>query len=454
MLTPPTRGPARRTVLTALGALGAGAALTGCSGMDVSQPQGSGPRTGLTRRRVRLRMGVLPGPTERLWTSALVEDFQKLHPNISVELQASAQITDLRTTVTSAMSGDLPDIMFSSDVLAQSQASKGLLLDLSPYLKDYGHTDGDFIGKIMELGRWEGRQYVLPRGLDQVVVAYNPRLFDSAGLEQPRQGWTWQEFKAAAAKIDGVRKGERYWGTGTVAGWSYGQYPVYVPFMRGWGGDISEADGSRATLDDPRVARGVREMMSYFGRYSTAYAPPPVDPFLSGRAGMNFLARPQVFSLLASPDRMKWAIPFKPGFASFPLFPTPRIGAGMAGWAGTVNTRHPHETAAFLMYTLSARGQRLYAKIAGEVPVRSDLADDPSWQDTMNFDGEIDQRAFTAYGDYQSFPPGNLPLVSNAQMATAVQDALDSVRLGTTTPEEAMRRCNRTVNDTLVGLQQ
>lgn len=429
----------------------AGAAVAGCSGMSTAQPRGEGPLTNVTKRPLTLRMGILPSPNEQAWAQILADDFHKVYPNITVKVEQSAQITDIRTLVTSALSHDLPDIMFSSDVNTQTQSSKGLLLDLTPYMRAYKLKESDFLGKIMKLGQWQGRQFVLPRGLDQVIIAYNPELFRKFGVPEPRLGWKWKEFLHTCKQLQQKQGATQFYAMGTSS--SYTGYPIYVPFMRGWGGDVATPDGKHTTMDTPQVIRGVTEMMNFYGTYSAAFQSPPVDPFLGGTAAMSMFVRPSMLTVLVNAERTSWTTKFTPKFVNFPLFPVPKIGAGMAGWAGTITTRHPHETAAFLMYTLSRRGQRAYSKAAGEVPVRVDLAHDATWQDVLNFKGTVDQRAFFEFGEAQSFPPDNVPIVSNGQMSAAIGDALDAIRLKTKTVADAMKACNKIVDQTLVGLQ-
>ncbi|MBO0885189.1 MAG: extracellular solute-binding protein, partial [Mycobacterium sp.] len=260
-------GISRRALLSGTAAFGAGA-LAGCAGMNTAQPRGVGPLTNLTKEPVRLRFGVRPGATELAWATVIAKDFQRMHPNITVAVEQNAQITDIRTLVTGALSRDLPDIMFTTDVNVQTQSSKGLLLDLTPYMQAYGMKQSDFLGKIMQLGQWKGRQYVVPRGADQVIVAYNPETFTKAGLPQPRLGWRWPEFLRACAQLQ-RKNGHGFWAMGDGA--TYTGYPIFIPFMRGWGGEVANADGSHATLDSPKVVEGVAQMMDFFGKYSAAF---------------------------------------------------------------------------------------------------------------------------------------------------------------------------------------
>lgn len=437
----------RRDVLTGGIGLAALLGLTGCVGTSAVQPKPSGPLNKPTTAPVRLTWYCLASPVEQGWAQDLATDFHKIHPNIAIDVVQNAQVGDIKTLITNDLSHRQPDILFSADTLSATEAEKGLLLDLNPYMDAYGYKQSDFVGKIMQLGQHNGHQYVLPRGVDQVVVGYNPDLFAKLKVPEPKWGWSWDEFKETSKALKRTVGGKQYNALGVGA--DYTGYPINFPFFKGWGGKLVNEAGSTAYLDSPEVVTGVTEMMDYVSTYSAQTVKPPVDPFLAGLAGMNWEIRPTVLGTMVNATRTKWTVPFVPKWVNFPLFPKPQIGAGMAGLGGSIQTKHPKETAAFLMYTISDRGQKLFSDVAGEVPVRNDLSSSPLWQKALNFGGKIDQRAFYAFGQYQSYPPQNAPMVSDGQIQEAIQNALDEIRLKKQTPAQAMKVANGHINSAL-----
>lgn len=442
------RGFRRRLIVAAVAAV---AMLASSCASGWTEPQVSGPLDQLTSKNVTLHLWVLPSQQEYDWANALAKGFHELHPNITVEVDKSAQVGNLQALVAAVVADKLPDLIFSADVFTQMEASKGMLINMSPYMKAYGYEPNDFVQGIMQLGKWNGNQYVIPRGMDQIVTAYNPALFAKFGVPEPHEGWTWSQFLAAAKKLTRKVDGKQYWAMGS-GGNTYAAYPVYVPFMKGWGGKLSVGD--TATFDDPKLIKGVATMMDFAKNYTPWFAPPPTDPFLAGQAAMEWVQRPVVYGCCINAERTKWTTQFIPKFVNFPLFPTPAIGAGMAGWGATVNSKHPKEAAAFLMYTLSKQGQLTYSKAAGEVPIRHDLLDSTVWRNGIPDGGKIDQKAFVDYTQYQSYPPANIPLATNGQMAQTMTDMFDTLRLGRATPQQALTKANDSINATLHSLNQ
>lgn len=442
-------GWSRRALQRVVGTLALAGMLfvVACTGDGSETPQGSGPLDEVTKSKVTLTWWVLPSANEVAWAKALATDFHRQYPNITVKVQKSAQVGDLRAIVAATVANKLPDILFSADVFTTTEASKGVLLDLTPYMRAYHYKDSDFLGAIMELGVYKEKQYVVPRGMDQIVTLYNPALFEKFGVPEPTEGWTWDEFLAASQKLTRKVDGRQYYAMGSGAN-THASYPIYVPFMRGWGGDLT--DGEKATLDDPKVARGVSALMDYSRKYTPWFRPPPKDPFLAGFAAMQWAQRPVVYGCCINQDRTKWTTRFTPKFVNFPLLPTPKIGAGMAGWGASAQTEHPREAAAFLMYTLSKRGQEVYSQAAGQVPIRTDLKESTTWREQIPGGSELDQTAFIDFTEYQSFPPTNLPLATNAQMSQAITTMFDSIRLNKAGVPEALKQANETVNSALL----
>ncbi len=420
-------------------------------GAGWSQPDVSGSLTALTSKKVTLHWWVLPSQDEVDWAQALADGFHKLHPNITIEVDRSAQVGQLQAIVAATVAHKLPDLMFSADVFTLTEASKGVLLNLSPYMKAYGYKKSDFVDGMMQLGNYQGNQYVLPRGMDQIVTAYNPALFKKFGVPLPKEGWTWEEFLAAAKKLTRKVKGTQYYAMGS-GGNNHTSYPIYVPFMKGWGGKLSK--NGQANFTDPKLVRGISELMNFAQNYTPWFAPPPSDPFLAGQAAMEWVQRPVLYGCCISPDRKKWTSSFTPQFVNFPLFQTPAIGAGMAGWGATVDTKHPKEAAAFLMYTLSRQGQLAYSKAAGEVPIRTDLLGSTIWRNQIPDGAKLDQKAFADFTQYQSYPPSNIPLATDGQMAATMTNLFDEMRLGKASPAQALASANKNINAALKSLNQ
>lgn len=59
----------------------------------------------------------------------------------------------------------------------------------------------DFPEGLMNTTRIEGKTYGMPSGFTTQVVFYNKEMFAKAGVEEPKEGWTWDDLRAKAAKF-------------------------------------------------------------------------------------------------------------------------------------------------------------------------------------------------------------------------------------------------------------
>lgn len=95
------------------------------------------------------------------------------------------------------------------DVVVQSYASwadyqaKGLLMDLTPLVKNAGMSLNDYYPE--SLTRWlasGSKLYGIPvAAAPYIVVGYSKTWFDRANLAYPKENWTWEDFAETAKKL-------------------------------------------------------------------------------------------------------------------------------------------------------------------------------------------------------------------------------------------------------------
>jgi multiple sugar transport system substrate-binding protein len=115
--------------------------------------------------------------------STQLQEFQKSHPNISVDLQRSRDAsTDCFTGLASNLS---------------QQRERGEILVLDPFVEqDDTINMADFYPAASGLFVNEGETLGIPAGANMIVMYYNQDLFDRYSVPYPEMGWTWGEFLA------------------------------------------------------------------------------------------------------------------------------------------------------------------------------------------------------------------------------------------------------------------
>ena len=180
--------------------------------------------------------------------------FEHKYPNIHVINDPGADAQRLLTQ----LAGDVPpDVMTLYDPQTVSLFAKNdVLLDLSPYIKQYHIPVDKLYSGLRPYIYYQGKVVGIPENCGPYVLFYNKKLFREAGIPYPKPGWTWDECLAAARRlstykvVDGrqvpVRKG-LFINNGD---WWF--------FIWMYGGHLFSPDGKTCTIDSPEVKKGIR----------------------------------------------------------------------------------------------------------------------------------------------------------------------------------------------------
>ena len=176
----------------------------------------------------------------------IITDFEKQNPNISVDIQLTANADYWTKLQTAATAGTAPDVFWMNGPNFQLYASNGQLAPLD------GVNKSDYPKALIDLYSYQGKIYGAPKDFDTVGVWYNKKLFDAAGVAYPKAGWTWDDFTADAKALTGKTPG-----TFGVAAPPYGQENFYDTVAQA-GGYIVSPDGKKSGYDDPKTIEGVK----------------------------------------------------------------------------------------------------------------------------------------------------------------------------------------------------
>ncbi|WP_119066264.1 ABC transporter substrate-binding protein [Aggregatilinea lenta] len=149
----------------------------------------------------------IPGYMEDMFNAGVLDQFEKDHPGIRVELVSSGGQVMTISFGSSAGRGDIEDVLDareayaqSADVLAVGSADltpevtrAGYFLDLAPLINsDPNLNSADFYTAVWQSFQWDGGAWALPVSADPILLFYDPAAFDAAGLPYPN---TWQSFE-------------------------------------------------------------------------------------------------------------------------------------------------------------------------------------------------------------------------------------------------------------------
>ncbi|MFF2371960.1 ABC transporter substrate-binding protein [Agromyces sp. NPDC058110] len=211
----------------------------------------------------------------------IADAFTEEHPNVDVEIQLTPYKEYFTKLQTAVSGGAAADVFWMNGPNFQLYAGNGVLAPLD----DDGIDPADYPEGLIDLYTYDGDLYGAPKDFDTVALWYNTKLFDAAGVEYPIADWTWDDLKAAAAKLSDPATGVY----GITAS-QYGQENYYNSIAQA-GGEVISADGTTTGYDTPEALAGIELWTDLIADGSSPNAQQmtdtnPEDFFLSGKSAM------------------------------------------------------------------------------------------------------------------------------------------------------------------------
>jgi multiple sugar transport system substrate-binding protein len=367
------------------------------------------------------------------------DKFKERYPNIEVAVEFGAD--DYADKVfTMAAAQNLPDVMLTADIYTAPFVDAGVLLDMQPLADVDDEIDiSDAYESILGLGRVEGNPglYMIPLSLDNVQVYYNIDMWENAGLELPSPDWTWDDFIEQCKTIQEANEGVKCIGIGAdgASAGGFDWWAYVVPWIRGYGGDVLNEDGTQSTLSTEESLAGLQA-------YADLWTVHDVAVPLGGDLGGNCFINQRCATWLSIPI---FAGIFRDGIEEgafnwdvqvIPSHPEGRYtGMGTFGYAVSAGTEHPQEAWDFVKSILTKEGQETFARTYRAMPLLKSMADSPIF-DELEPPPANYKEAFIG-GQEFGILPRNYPVecgsLYTGQVNAALRAALEQVIRGQAT---------------------
>jgi multiple sugar transport system substrate-binding protein len=411
-----------KRIATVLALVAVSIGLIACS--DDKDDSGSGGGT----VEIKFWHGQTQGPAKLL--QDMVDEFNRTHPNIKVSKDFGGVNSDrmLQKVTAGLQAGSYPDVayIYGSDLANLAKSDK--LVDLTDKKAD---IDWDkFFPAAQQAATVDDRVRAFPALIDNLAVVYNKKIFDDAGEPYPKDDWTWDDFRAAAAKLNDSDKG--------IAGFAWpgtGDEDTtwrYWPLLWQQGGDILAEDGESVGFDTPEGEAALQQIADMAGDGSiyidnTAGSERMQQLFTSGKMAMQ----------IAGP----WALPeYVDGKIDYGVAPLPSFGgehttiAGPDTWAIFDNGEAKSEAAIEFVSWLTAPKQQIrWLSEAGSLPTRTDMADLPSYPDYEASLPDLDK-----FVDNLELARIRPTVAEYPQISQAIGKAVASVLQGKSSPADAL----------------
>ena len=345
-----------------------------------SKPAETGP--------VEITFTMWGAPEELAVWQAVVDDFHKTNPNITVKVDVSdwdSYWTKLNTLIAG---GTPPDVFAMDAPLFLDWQSRGALLNLQPYIDaNPGFLDG-FYPQTLAAYKTADGYFGLPRDFQTIVLFYNKNMFDAAGVAYPTADWAYDDLLAAAKQLtldtnnDGKIEQYGFWSD------TWDMELLWSEAIWAYGGDIINADHTRTLIGEG----GARDGWKYIDSlYKEGVMPTPTasgefggDLFQSGMAAMTTIGH------WAVPGYVQAGVNFN--VAQMPSGPASRAtSVNSAGFVVAKDSKNPDASFEFIKFALSEAGQKRLAELGFAIPVLKSVAESDAY---LKQPGDLDQRVF------------------------------------------------------------
>ncbi|HBT39046.1 MAG: ABC transporter substrate-binding protein [Pseudothermotoga sp.] len=322
--------------------------------------------------------------------------------------------------------GQEPDIFMHDLGNVPSRAYKGVLADLTPYIKAKGIVpEKSFFTVPLNMCKWEDKFYALPFETDVRLLYWNKDLFKQAGLDPDKPPSTWQELWEYASKID--KKSPQ--GTYDVLGFNpiYGQSYFWM-YVWGTGGTFLDNKGN-ISVNNPTVVKaleewigmlnklGIKELEQFNATYGWG-----ADAFLAGKLGMVIQVGQYAAIIKIFAPNLNYGVTH---------IPYPVKATWSNGFSLEVSSRSKNKDAAaeFALYLVSKEVQLMMAQRLNSLVCNIEAAKDPSLMQNPEWRLQVEALEYSQFR----------PFVLEAPVwYEELQKAVDEVRLGRKPAKKAL----------------
>ncbi|MBW7927633.1 MAG: extracellular solute-binding protein [Fimbriimonadaceae bacterium] len=129
-------------------------------------------------------------------------EFERQNPDIDIRLELIPGSQEyVRKMLLNFIARSEPEVMLLDASSAAVFVDNGVLKDLTPIIaKDQSFDLDAYFPNVVDIARRGDQVYAIPKDFTPMVLYYNRRLFDAAGVGYPKDHWTYEEFLDAAKR--------------------------------------------------------------------------------------------------------------------------------------------------------------------------------------------------------------------------------------------------------------
>ncbi|KGX92098.1 ABC transporter substrate-binding protein [Pontibacillus halophilus JSM 076056 = DSM 19796] len=308
-------------------------------------------------------------------TDKIVEEFNKLHPNIQVEFREmpadTGQQHDAYVTMFNAGSSEI-DVMDLDVIWPAEFAQAGYVLELDRFIQQEGMDLNAYNQGALSASQYNGKQWALPKFIDTGLLFYRTDI-----ISEDQVPTTWDELLTLAKDNQGAAGNE--FGYLMQAKQYEGLVCNAVEFIASYGGSFLDENGE-VVVNSPETIKGLQKLVEFAtadfvpGNVTTFAEPESHTAFIEGQSAF---IRNWPYQWNLANDENESSIVGNVGVAPLPAGDA-GSAAALGGWQTAINkhSEHKQEAFEFLKFMTGPEGQKLSAIHGGLAPTLPELFED------------------------------------------------------------------------------
>lgn len=342
--------------------------------------------------------------------------------------------------VTQVAGGQAPDIINIAIEGTRLVVSKGLLIPLDDLVSsdpDGQELIDDVAEPLIDAFRVDGKLWQIPHSWNNMVIFYNTKMFEEAGIDPPPRDWTWNDFLEIAQQLTTGSGESQVFGFG-IPFFNFGLTPWLLTNSTY---QLNE-EWTESNLDDPKVIESVtfvHDLVHVHGVSPSVEGTDNNNLFASGRLAMSGWGHWPIQGFLAN------------NFEDFDVQYWPRNTAGtsvygVGGWGISPESENKELAWALIKELTSIETIQATADAGVAIPARRSVAENPVFL-------EFPQNAKIYYESLDDSKPVASPANFN-ELETIVMRHYSEIMSGGVTPEEGMLAAHEELSAAMAKLQE
>jgi multiple sugar transport system substrate-binding protein len=411
--------------------------LTACGGGSSSSSDASGPT----------KIVVWHGyqDTEGDAFKSLITQYNKAHPDVEVSELYSSNDQVLQKVLTAVRGGSAPDVAYMFGSWSPNIAQIPQVVDMAKEVSAPDWKWDDFYPSERTAATVGDKIVGVPALVDNLAIVYNKKLFADAGIAPPTPTWTWDDFRAAAAKLTDSSKGQYGWLI--PADGSEDTVWHYLPMLWEAGGSILTPDNQHAAFNSEAGVKALTVLQQMAVTDKSLYLDTTNEngPKLmnSGKVGM-LVTGPWD---LASLSDIEYGVQVLPTFAG--SAGTHQTISGPDNWVVFNNGDKKKQAAIDFVKWLTAADQvKTFSLATGDLPTRVSVGEDQAFVDKLN---ENLPGSATFVENLSNVKTVRPTVEQYPDISEALGQAIVSVMLGKEQPADALNTAAQAADAALAG---